>query len=215
MTISNDEARQIAESIRPIFDEVSSNYSFEKYPAVPYGRFKAAYAAFETNNHEIHDSLVWKWGHWGKAEFPQAHKNLITEVKGLWPFFLTSGKTRTAQDTFEWWLEKLGRQSRFITVAFITHLVHYRAPLPIIDQHNFRAMNALLSAIRPAKIRDRKPNSWNDISDLTEFMTSLLSYLPGKRYEELDRFLMMYGKKIKPSKRRAGRSNVRSQTGRG
>ncbi len=198
MAISNDEARQIAESIRPIFDEVSSNYSFEKYPAVPYGRFKAAYAAFETNNHEIHDSLVWKWGHWGKAEFPQAHKNLITEVKGLWPFFLTSGKTRTAQDTFEWWLEKLGRQSRFITVAFITHLVHYRAPLPIIDQHNFRAMNHLLAHVNRDHRAKKKPSNWTDIENLKCFMSTLVAALPNRSFSELDKFLMMFGRNHVP-----------------
>jgi hypothetical protein len=31
---------------------------------------------------------------------------------------------------------------RYITVSFITHLIHHNE-IPIIDQHNFRAMNFL------------------------------------------------------------------------
>ncbi|MBU6206012.1 MAG: hypothetical protein KJS45_11570 [Bacteroidetes bacterium] len=33
---------------------------------------------------------------------------------------------------------------RYITIAFITHLVHHSKGIPIIDQRNFRAMNYFL-----------------------------------------------------------------------
>lgn len=35
----------------------------------------------------------------------------------------------------------VGKSVRYITIAFITHLVHHFKGIPIIDQHNFRAMN--------------------------------------------------------------------------
>jgi hypothetical protein len=95
-----------------------------------------------------------------------------------------------------------GGKNRFITVAFLLHLLHPRQ-VPIIDQHNFRAVNALLASGRPAwKIR-RRPSQYADILLVGAFMEAVLTAwrrrspesVPSKR--DLDKFLMMYGKAIK------------------
>lgn len=44
---------------------------------------------------------------------------------------------------------------------------------PIIDQHNFRGMNALLRKLRPAMRIKKKPSNWADIINLKDFSKRL------------------------------------------
>jgi len=53
--------------------------------------------------------------------------------------------------------------------AFVLHLLHPRRA-PIIDQHNFRAVNALLAAVRPAWKARRHPSTYADIAMLAAFI---------------------------------------------
>jgi hypothetical protein len=194
MFIMQTEAIQIAKYISPIFVRVSSTYDFTKYPASDYDRFKRVFSSLAEVNNEIGNALLWKWGHWGKANYPQKHRNLVAEVSHLWPVFISSGYGASSQRTYEWWSQKLNRTTTYITVAYITHLVHSSEPLPIIDQHNFRGMNALLHKIRPSYIAKKKPSQWADIIDLKNFMVSISQALGSRSFEEIDRFLMMFGK---------------------
>lgn len=199
MSITGNEAKQIAELISPIFNQHLAKYSFTKYPAVDYARFKEAYSKLSIPNKEIHGSLVWKWGHVGKDNFPPQQKELIKKIEKLWPEYVESKDRATAKDTFIWWKAKLPITS-YITVAYITHLVHHRDPLPIIDQHNFRAMNHFIKQVKSAHKANKTPSSWDDVSRLKSFMAGVLEHLPGKNFDELDRFLMMYGRSIKQRK---------------
>jgi hypothetical protein len=210
MSITATEAKRIASLVAPIYDVHLEKYSFKKYPAADYIRFKNAYSALRQPNNEIHDSLVWKWGHVGKLDFPPKQKALITKVETSWPDYVEFRQKRKPEkfssvDTFRWWKEKLP-STAYITVAYITHLVHHAEPLPIIDQHNFRAMNKLLKDVRLGHAANSLPRTWADITELKAFMTKVLEYLPRKSFfEEFDRFLMMYGKSIKPRKPRKPR----------
>lgn len=194
MPISQNETNQIIERITPIFDQVLNEYDFGKYPAEAYTRFKDAFSSLTCTSNDISDAMIWKWGHWGKQNYPQDHRNLIAEVQGLWPQFLASGYTETSAQTFEWWRVHFNRQTTYITTAYITHLIHHDNPLPIIDQHNFRAMNSLLGCVRPPMRSKKKPSNWADIVTLSEFMTSIQAAIPHRSFSELDRFLMMYGR---------------------
>ncbi|WP_034098565.1 hypothetical protein [Pseudomonas rhodesiae] len=192
------EATLIAARIAPVFDAVLNEYDFLKYPAAHYQAFKTSYSARTAQNPQIADSLLWKWGHWGKPNYPQRHRNLIAEVEGLWPRFIGSGCAQAPDQTFQWWQAQFKRQTTYITSAYITHLVHHSAPLPIIDQHNFRAMNALFETVRPSQKRKKRPSSWNDIQVLKDFMSQVLVAMPQRSFSELDRFLMMYGRNHVP-----------------
>jgi hypothetical protein len=194
MAITRAEANQIAESIAPIFQQVLDEYDFKKYPAADYSRLKISFSALTASHADIKDALVWKWGHWGKSNYPQHHRDLIAEVQDLWPSFVTSGFSNTSARTFEWWHSHIDRKTAYITVAFITHLVHHNEPLPIIDQHNFRAMNSLVGCLRRGNKPKRKPSNWNDIEILKSFMTQVTGALSGRHFSEVDRFLMMYGR---------------------
>ena len=146
MPITPQEANQVAAHIAPFFQKMLDGYDFRKYPADDYERFKASFSALNNPNADIEDALKWKWGHWNKSNYPQPHRDLILEVRRRWPEFVADRTTRTSSGTFQWWCKALNStpQSRYITVAYITHLVHYREPLPIIDRYNFRAMNELI-----------------------------------------------------------------------
>lgn len=207
MELTNDEAIAIAGIISPIFEHHLSKYSDTKYPPIDYARYKSVYASKARLNDEVHASLVWKWGHRGKEKFPQVQLELIRKVEKLWPEYVQAKQCVIAKETFEWWRSHLPKTA-YITAAYITHLVHHADPLPIIDQHNFRAMNSLIREVRPAHKATKVPRNWQDIEDMQSFISSVLNHLPGKSAEELDRFLMMYGRSIKLKKPRKPRKGL-------
>ncbi len=194
MSIDLTDANKIAAYIQPVFLQVLNEYDFGKYPASDYQRFKMSFSTLNNQNPDIKDALIWKWGHWGKPNFPQHHKMLIEEIENLWPEFVMSDNCTSSSQTFEWWRKKLVKQTRYITVAYITHLIHHTEPFPIIDQHNFRAMNALIGYIYPKRKAKKKPSNWNDIVLLKSFIEHLCDTNLTCTYDELDRFLMMYGR---------------------
>lgn len=193
MNLTSTEVRQISERVAPLFDKVLERYDFEKYPADQYERFKREFSD-PCRLPPIEDALRWKWGHWGKANFPQAHKRLIAEISDSWPDFIAGERLRDSRSTFDWWSRRLGRSTTYITVAFVTHLTHHSESLPIIDQHNFRAMNDLAAKVRGEHKGKKKPSTWADIQSLRSFLLALSSHLEGRTLGELDRFLMMYGR---------------------
>jgi hypothetical protein len=197
MNLSESETLKIVNFIHPIFEDCLKNYDFNKYPATAYDSFKESFSTLTLRNNAIWNALVWKWGHWNKnGNFPKHHKQLIQMVESNWPNFAKSQAALNARDTFEWWSIELSSKTRYITVAFITHLVHHDDPLPIIDQHNYRAMNSLTKRVRPDRIFKKKPSNWNDIEQLTEFMIGLKTHMPDRNFGEIDRFLMMYGRNL-------------------
>lgn len=192
MKFTAEEAKIISrDKIYPIFYDVIREYDCRKYPTNQYKKFRNSFASLNASNTDIHNALIWKWGHWGKPNFPQRHRELINEVTQLWPHFIQSNWTKTSNETFTWWKNKLENRNknRFITIAYITHLVHYLEPVPIIDQHNFRAMNELKGNKNPKK----RPSKWGDILELKNFMELICAEL-NCDFETLDRFLMMYGR---------------------
>lgn len=193
MPITQEEANKIVAHVSPIFQQVVDEYDFSKYPAEELARFKALFSTFNPTNNDIKDAMIWKWGHWGKPNFPKHHKKLIDEIQTLWPQFVVSGCTIKPEDTFCWWLNKLGRKTTYISVAYITHLVHHKE-LSIIDQHNYRAMNSLITWLRPNLMHKKKPSNWNDIISLNKFMSLIHAKLEGYTLSDIDRFLMMYGR---------------------
>lgn len=194
MSITQNEVVRIVSQITLIFNPVLNHYDFKKYPLAPYHAFRDSFANLNPTNDDIHNALIWKWGHWGKPNFPQAHRNLIQEIQGLFPIYRLEMGDHTPHNTFDWWCHHLNRPTTYITVAFITHLIHYEAFFPIIDQHNFRGMNALLRPLRPSMPIKKKPSNWEDIINLKDFMMSTHNHFTGTTYSEIDQFLMMYGK---------------------
>jgi len=206
MNIPVNEFENIAENIKPKFEEYLNKYDKNKYPHKDYETYKNSYSNLSVSNDDIYGSLVWKWGHVGKKNFMQSHKNLIKRVEKFWPQFVESKESETPENTFNWWKVKLPKTS-YITVAYITHLTHHKERIPIIDQHNFRAMNELIKEVRASHTAKKKPSNWNDIKNLENFMTEVLNLLENRNPDQLDKFLMMYGKEKKPRKQKCKKKN--------
>lgn len=183
--------------IQEDFEFYFNKYEHEKYPKDIYINFRNSFSNVNPTQQQIRNAINWKFGNLNKKNSPTSHKELIKEIIDWWPLFQLSNERLSILDTFNWWKMKLanGGRKRFITIAFITHLVHHKKNLPIIDQHNFRAMNYLSGNLQSKKY----PSCWYDIEKLTEFITEI-SKVNKKKRDAIDKYLMMFGKAIKKNK---------------
>jgi hypothetical protein len=149
----------------------------------------------------LRDALLWKYGHLGKPRIPEAHQKLIAGLQRGWPKFSPT-LANSPEGAFAQLDARFGGSTRFITVAFLVHLL-FQEQIPIIDQHNFRAVNQLIGQVRRGWPSKKKPSRYADIELVASFMNSILrtwraedrATTPDAR--KLDVFLMMYGKSIK------------------
>ncbi|PMZ92911.1 MULTISPECIES: hypothetical protein [unclassified Pseudomonas] len=193
--------QRITNVVKKTYTSHRELYSFKKYPALDYDSFKDTFSAL-AEKVDLSAALLWKWGHWGKDDFPSKQKALIGEIESLWPAFrgwaLSAGDQFTPEATFRWWHKRLGRL-RYITSAYLTHLIH-PLQVPLIDQHNFRAMNHL----RQIPAAKKKPSTWCDIVRLKHFLREASQRFQ-RQETEFDKYLMMYGRALKPRKVRSSR----------
>ena len=193
--------QRVLDEVKATYSSHLELYSYKKYPAHEYKGFKKTFSAL-AEKVDLSAALLWKWGHWGKKNYPLKQRLLVGKIESLWPSFrrwaLSLGDQFIPEATFQWWDRHLGKQ-RYITCAYLTHLIHPQQ-VPIIDQHNFRAMNHLL---RTPSAKN-KPSNWSDIVQLKLFLEEA-----SERYQrpetDFDKYLMMYGRALKPRKVRSPR----------
>ncbi|WP_339192766.1 hypothetical protein [Paenibacillus sp. FSL W8-1287] len=193
--LTKKEIESIAKTISEHFGEYTSKYESEKYPEEPYLGWRQTFAdPKKVSQDDIRQALEWKYGHWGKVNYVPAHKVIIAKLQKYWPEFAESGRTEI-DDIFAFWEDRLAGHQSFITIAFLSHLLN-PDKIEIIDQHNFRAMNYLMSTLRPDWVWKRNPVSLDDITDLSMFLQSLLPAVKEAKgnKRELDKFMMMFGK---------------------
>jgi hypothetical protein len=193
--VTKKEIESIAKTISEHFGEYTSKYEMLKYPEEPYLKWKESFAEPKNVEHdEISKAFEWKYGHWGKSNYVPAHKVIIAKLQKHWPDFSEAGKLEL-DDIFAFWEERLEGHQSFITIAFLSHLISSKK-VEIIDQHNFRAMNYLMSTVRPDWVWKRVPVNQEDITDFSAFLQSLLPAVKEAKgnKRELDKFLMMFGK---------------------
>jgi len=187
------ELETIGNEIECHYATMVSRFDRDKYPDEPYNRMIDTFSGKKLPNNEIENALKWKWGHWKKVNYPKAHKQLIKHIERIWPSYVAAGCTNP-RATFDYWRKALEKRQRYITNAFITHLVH-PDEAPIMDQHNYRAMNCLLSIAGRKIDQKRRPSNWIDIVNMKIFLDALTAIM-NKNRRDLDRFLMMYGRHI-------------------
>ena len=193
--LTKKEIETIAKTISEHFVEYTSKYEVLKYPEEPYLKWKESFSdPKNVGPDEISRAFEWKYGHWGKPNYVPAHKVIIAKLQKYWSEFAEAGKLEL-DDIFAFWEEKLAGHQSFITIAFLSNLICSKK-VEIIDQHNFRAMNYLMSTVRPDWVWKRVPVSQEDITDFSAFVRSVLPAVKEAKGEkrELDKFLMMYGK---------------------
>ncbi len=194
MNMNRTQIREISK----VFDCYLNQYDSKKYPLEIYKNAKRSFSSKKSSNDEIANALNWKYGNLGKSNFPKSHKSLIIEVEKSWKYFADSKAKDSPRGTFEWWQQRLtnGKSGRFITIAFITHLVHHSKNIPIIDQHNFRAMNYFMNNSTLSPNAKKNPSNWEDIECLESFISEISKSLK-RKVDDIDKFLMMFGKELK------------------
>lgn len=204
--LSSDEARRIARGIRPWLDEYADRYDTKKYWPKVYASVRREFGQPSgPSRGAISDALRWKWGHLGKPGFPAAHAALIRQIQDGWSEAVVALPATTV-GAFDELNARFGPK-RFITVAFLLHLLR-PFEVPIVDQHNFRAVNSLIRQVRPDWQLKAMPSRYRDLETVAMFMAAVLkawqqsmpvSAPSGRR---LDKFLMMYGKAINGTRTR-------------
>ena len=203
--LSADEARRIARAIRPSLREYADQYDRRKYWPSVYDSVRRRFGrGARVPKETIRDALMWKWGHLGKPVIPSAHSALIVDIQKGWSETVADLPNGPA-DAFAVLNERFGPQ-RFVTIAFLLHLVR-PADVPIVDQHNFRAVNWFMREVRPGWRMKAMPTRYRDLETVSTFMASVLTAwrqcmpvsAPSRR--TLDRFLMMYGKALKAARK--------------
>ena len=196
------EASRIWGRIAPIFPDYLSRYDTDKYPPEVYDRVREAFARPTTVTADtLREAILWKYGHSGKPAIPRAHEQLILQVQRGWPAAVAVLPNEPEQ-AFDALNRQFGGPTRFITTAFLLHLLHPRT-IPIIDQHNFRAVNEYIAECREGWKAKKKPSAYADIVLVSQFMDAVLKEwkdeapraVPIDR--DFDKFLMMYGKELK------------------
>jgi hypothetical protein len=199
--LSSEEASRLAQGIRPQLGEYADRYDQKKYWPKVYASVRREFRQSAGPSREaIREALLWKWGHLGKPAFPAAHAALITQIQNGWTEAVAALPGPTA-GAFEELNARFG-PNRFITVAFLLHLLR-PAIVPIVDQHNFRAVNSLIREVRPDWRPKAVPSKYRDLETVSMFMTAVLKAwrqsmpISAPSSRRLDKFLMMYGKAIK------------------
>jgi hypothetical protein len=188
---------KVLKFIKKKFEQYHDMYDLRKYPTDIYNVSKSKFYSRTLNEDVIKNAMLWKWGNINKKNYPYAHKMLINEIIEKWDKYISANIDKKASEqTFIWWSENLKKanSTRYITVAFITHLLHN--DIPIIDQHNFRAMNYLNNGFS-LKNSKSKPSNWGDIIKLKDFTQNIVSNFSEISESDFDKFLMMFGKTLK------------------
>jgi hypothetical protein len=208
--LSLSEMEKIAAKISPVFDHWVSQYDEQKYPPLEYERFKTVFGSNFCDTTIIQDALEWKWGHSKKVKnkkgYPRTHTELIAEIRIAWADFEEDGARGAPETTFQFWKNKLNRPTSYVTTAFITHLVHSRV-VPIIDQHNFRSVNHFMTFVRTDSKTKERPSNWCDVLLVKSFSDQLAASLE-KNSDQIDRYLMMFGRDLKQRKMRSPEDKV-------
>jgi hypothetical protein len=201
------EASRIVELIRPHLDEYIAKYDERKYPPVIYERLLRVFRApRRMDADDIRQAILWKFGHLRKRRIPAHHERLISELQRKWPKLIPV-LAGSAEEVFTRMTVAAGRH-RYITVSFLLHLL-MPLDIPIIDQHNFRAMNHYFKAVRSGWRPKSKPRAYEDLTTFAAFLRSVLGRwktidpltVPSEKL--LDQYLMMFGKALKARRRRS------------
>ena len=192
------------ETIKKIINELNSDGDrlLEKYDYdIPeYNRLTKIFKKpTQVKDDDIKKALKWKYKiyfktHWSTTENIQKNWNHFT-------FFLSCG-TPKMKDIYKYWEQK---GCSCVTSTWFAHLTLHNDKdiIPIIDQHNFRALNYYAEEYDNQKINNcwakkgEKPTSYDDLLNLKKLIIDLLEDKELKyEYRDLDIILMMYGKEL-------------------
>lgn len=199
-----DEALQTAvRAMRQDFASVVAQYDESKYPPAVLEGLRSLFSRPKlVQPEDISLALRWKFGHLAKANFPKSHRALAERIGQKWreqPILWSA----TPEETLSRWRE--AGEDSYITICFLLHLV---APdlWPILDQHNFRAVQHLLRAAGVSVASKRAPSNSEDLRLVRDFSHGIrlvwrrATSMQAPSEGDIDRYLMMLGKSLKSPK---------------
>ena len=199
--LTQEEAFKVANAIAKDFHDYLKKYKEKKYPPTELAELRAAFSnPMLVTETIIRRALVWKYGNWGKKRIPQAHERIAKKIAVAWSELPPRGIEATVIN-LEWWTRRISKTS-FITSCFVFHLSDHEN-VPILDQHNYRAVNYYFRQVRPGWRGKAKPSRFEDLILVKDFMSAVLKNWSGHisdsrpSLDELDRFLMMFGRSLK------------------
>lgn len=216
LNLSDHDKQVIVDAIRLDFTTRVQRYDSHKYPEAAYEKLRITFRSPKSVvADDIKDALVWKYGHWHKSGYPKKHSVLIGKIQSEWPNFSASQIT-DARQIFDYWMDKLKGYQRFMTVAFLIHLLR-SDQIPIIDQHNYRAMNHFLIRVRGNQRRRERPSRFDDMLELNEFIRSVQEHWRKCGYpsppdeRSIDKYLMVLGQELKATQKKGKTAQHRVQ----
>lgn len=200
--LTDEEASRIVDLVRQTFDTYASKYDERKYPPEVYKNLLKEFSVPANVTCEgIRTAVLWKFGHLRKRRIPSHHEALISYLQELWPA-VPEVVAGSPEDSYERLSPLFGGRLRYITTCFFLHLLR-PTEVPIIDQHNFRAMNRYFNVVRPGFRCKQRPSNYSDLITLQSFLNTIrrswatIEPSTAPSQDHLDRFLMMYGRALK------------------
>jgi hypothetical protein len=206
LELTDSEAMTLIRSVAADFQGFVVRYDERKYPPKDLEALRHAFRRSETVQlTDVEAALVWKYGHTGKARYPDRQRQLANRIAELWKSNAIQPDEH-AEAAVARWQQLLGPTS-FITVCFLLHLCQPDS-VPILDQHNFRSVNFHLAHAAGRTSRRATPRRVEDLTLVRDFIglvhqnwsTCISGATPSRA--DIDRYLMMHGKSLKAQKRR-------------
>src|SRR5437016_5777590 len=83
--LTSAETREIIRRIEPELTRLAARYDEEKYPPRQLSEFRRLFGKPENvTESDIEAALKWKYGHTGKANYPQRERALAARIAKLW-----------------------------------------------------------------------------------------------------------------------------------
>ena len=171
LTLRPIDARSIILAIEPELSRFAEQYDEGKYPPSELKRLREMFASPDSVGvADVRDALVWKYGHTGKGNYPGQQRALGVRIAEAWPENAIRS-SEDPEDAFWRWRKLLGPTS-FITVCFLLHLVR-PTELPILDQHNYRAVTHHLADAGLPLVAKAKPSRFDDLLLVRDFTNAV------------------------------------------
>lgn len=204
------------------FDELINNYDDKKYPESVYQDIVHDTKREGLSELNLKRAILWKYGKYDQLsqgkKYPSIYDDVISRINEVLPelnkTFFSEIPNGTKIKELKGLLDR--KLDRIVTKAWIAHL-YFPETCRIIDQHNFRAMHYFLLSKRLTHQQELRliniiPSTWNDAQKFEQFFRDLKVQNPTVDDRSLDKYLMVYGKRLKKQlKGSIGYSRINTQ----
>jgi hypothetical protein len=195
--LTKTQENKISKKIDWFYGEIIDKYDESKYDEEEYARLKRVFSdPFDVDYYDLKHALMWKYGKSTEKSFNKnkSHLGTVRTLNNNWKAF-ASQKLRAGESQFNFLMSK-AKSTQYISIAFICHLLS-PGKVPIIDQHNYRALRYFLMDSGYKKTMKGSASNWEDIVLLKDFINR---FTRGKNRSkrDFDKYLMMFGKHVAP-----------------